>query len=153
MTAPQVQVAAFDELGPRLLYEILRLRARVFVVEQSCVYCDLDDRDHESGARHLWIADDGRMVAYARLLREPDGGARIGRFVTEPAHRGRGLAARLMDEALRLGEAPFDLWAQAHLADWYAGFGFEVCGPVEVAAGIPHVPMRREAPYTAPAAT
>jgi ElaA protein len=153
MTALQVQVAAFDELEPRLLYEILRLRARVFVVEQSCVYCDLDDRDHEPGARHLWIADDGRVVAYARLLREPDGGSRIGRFVTEPAHRGRGMAAQLMAEALALGEAPFHLWAQAHLADWYAGFGFEVCGPVEVEDGIPHVPLRREAPHTAAAPT
>ena len=149
MSGPQVEVAAFDDLDRRLLYDILRLRARVYVVEQECTFCDLDERDHEPGALHLWIADEGRVVACARLLREPGGGSRAGRFVTEPSHRGRGLATRLMDEALRLGKPPYHLWAQAHLADWYGGFGFVVCGPTTVEAGIPHVPMRRDEPYTA----
>jgi ElaA protein len=126
------------------LYRVLALRSQVFVVEQDCVYHDPDGRDLEDGVRQLWIdADDGAVAATARLLPEPGGGTRIGRVVTAPASRGLGLAGRLLDHALATSDGPWVLDAQAHLADWYAGFGFAVCGEGFLDDGIPHVPMHR----------
>jgi ElaA protein len=142
MAAPPVVVADFADLDPATLHGILRLRAQVFVVEQDCVFEEIDGRDAEPGARHLWIEADGEIVACARTLRDPDGSTRIGRIVTRADHRGQGLAGRLLDEAMRVEPGPYVLWAQAHLADWYAGFGFEVVGPSTVEAGIEHVTMR-----------
>ena len=60
----EVRVATFAELTPLQLYRILKLRSDVFVVEQDCVYPDIDDRDLEPGAQHLWIEQDDDVVAY-----------------------------------------------------------------------------------------
>jgi len=131
------------DVDPPTLYRILELRCRVFVVEQACAYLDLDGRDLEPSCRLLWIeGDGGQVLATARLLDDVDA-RRIGRIVTDPAARGRGLAARLVEHALAASEGPWVLDAQAHLADWYARFGFAVAGPGFVEDGIPHVPMRR----------
>jgi ElaA protein len=136
--------ARFAELTPQTLYAILRLRVDVFVVEQHCPYPDLDGRDDEPGTVHLWIEEDGRILAYLRVLEEPDGSARIGRVVTAEQARGRGLAARLLTSALEhIGERPSGLHAQAHLAAFYARFGYRTDGPEFLDDGIPHVPMRR----------
>ncbi len=137
-------VARFAELTPPVLYALLRLRVDVFVVEQRCPYPELDGRDTEPGTRHVWITEDGAPVAYLRMVEEPDGAARIGRVCVATAARGRGLARRLMAGALDLvGSRPCVLAAQAHLADFYAGFGFQPTGPVHDDDGIPHLPMRR----------
>ncbi|MBM7075952.1 MULTISPECIES: GNAT family N-acetyltransferase [Micromonospora] len=145
--APQtvdVHVASFTELDVRTFHDLLRLRIDVFVVEQHCPYPELDGRDVEPGTRHLWLAHDGVVRAYLRLLADPGGVVRIGRVVVAPAARGGGLAGRLMTEALRLvGDRPCVLEAQAHLAGFYAGHGFTVTGPEYVEDGIPHLPMRR----------
>ncbi|WP_431918237.1 GNAT family N-acetyltransferase [Micromonospora wenchangensis] len=145
--APQtldVHVAPFAELDTRTFHDLLRLRIDVFVVEQRCPYPELDGRDVEPGTRHLWLAHDGVVRAYLRLLADPGGVVRIGRVVVAPAARGGGLAGRLMTEALRLvGGRPCVLAAQAHLAGFYARHGFTVTGPEYVEDGIPHLPMRR----------
>jgi len=70
----EVRVATFAELTPLQLYRILKLRADVFVVEQDCVYPDIDDRDLEPDARHMWIEDGDIVVAYLRVVAEPPGG-------------------------------------------------------------------------------
>ncbi len=142
----QVRVAAFDELDGRTAYALWRLRESVFVVEQECPYAELDGRDLEDGTRHVWVADEGRPVAYLRVL--DDGSrARIGRVLVARSHRGRGLADALMRRALDLvGERPSRLDAQSYLAHWYARFGYEVTGPEFLDDGIPHVPMSRPAP-------
>jgi ElaA protein len=130
------------ELDPSTLYELLRLRAEVFVVEQACPYLDLDGRDLEHGTRHLIATGpDGDLRASVRVLDE-DGAARLGRVVTAPAFRGSGLAAALIRRALDVAPRPVVLSAQAHLAGWYATFGFEVDGPDFDEDGIPHRPMR-----------
>jgi ElaA protein len=139
--------AGFSDLDVATLYAILRLRGDVFVVEQKCPYPDLDGRDTEPGTRHVWFAgDDGGIAAYLRVL--DDGGtARIGRVVTAPRARGAGLAGRLITEALRLiGDRPSVLDAQAHLAGFYARFGFAPAGPEFLEDGIPHIPMARPRP-------
>lgn len=147
MTDLPVRDAALRALDPATLYRILALRTEVFVVEQNCVYQDLDGRDLEPSARQLWIEDDGEVLATLRILTDDDGRLRIGRVVTAPKSRGAGLAALLMRRALELvGSAPAVLEAQSHLVDWYARFGFVVAGPEYVEDGIPHTTMTRAAP-------
>jgi ElaA protein len=138
-----VRTARFDELDGATLYDILQLRAEVFVVEQRCVFCDLDDRDREPGALHLWLEHDRRIAGYARIL---FGGDRteIGRIVTPTWSRGTGVGRLLMDEAMARIEGPIYLKAQARVATWYERFGFVVAGPEFDEDGIPHVPMHRD---------
>jgi ElaA protein len=140
----QVQDAVVAALDPVTLYRILALRSEVFVVEQDCVYADLDGRDLEPDARQLWIEQDGAVVATLRLLRDPDGRARIGRVATAASARGSGLAAALMRRALELaGDREIVLDAQTYLFALYRRFGFVRDGADYVDDGIPHVPMRR----------
>jgi ElaA protein len=142
-----VNHARFDELSNRDLYEILQLRSAVFVVEQDCVFLDIDGRDHEPATEHLWIRDERGVAATARILHEHDDVWSIGRVVAHPDVRSTGLAARLMIEAVdraeQRGARTIRLGAQAHLEGWYGRFGFAVSGPGYVEDGIPHVPMLR----------
>jgi predicted GNAT family N-acyltransferase len=140
------RVSPLDEIPPRTLYEILRLRVDVFVVEQDCAFPDLDGRDLEPGARHLWIDEEGEVVGYARLLDEPAGGSTIGRVVTPLERRGSGLGAHLMREAITRVAYPIRLKAQQRLAGWYEQFGFAVSGDPFDEDGIAHVPMRLDRP-------
>lgn len=141
-----VRDALTSELDASTLYRILALRSAVFVVEQDCVYLDPDGRDLESDARQLWIESDAGVLATLRLLRDPDGAARIGRVATVPSARSSGLAGRLMSRALELaGAGPVVLDAQTYLLDWYARFGFVRAGAEYLDDGIPHVTMRRRA--------
>lgn len=142
---PTLHDAAARDLDPVTLYRILALRTEVFVVEQNCVYADLDGRDLEPHARQLWAEDDGRVVATVRLLRDTDGRARIGRVATAVPARGQGLAAQLVRRAITLADGrEIVLDAQSQLFDWYSRFGFVRDGAEFVEDGIPHIPMRRE---------
>jgi ElaA protein len=144
----RVLLAGFGELPPRTAYDVWRLRQQVFVVEQDCPYPDLDGRDHEDATRHLVLLDrddSGEDVVVGTLRVLDDGDAlRIGRVVVAPAARGRGLAARMMDEAMALcGDRAVRLDAQVGLTAFYAAYGFVVTGPEFEEDGIPHVPMAR----------
>jgi len=134
---------SFDELSTRELHAILALRSRIFVVEQECVYNDIDGRDIEPTTRHLWISLDSRVAAYARQLRAEDGSIRIGRVVTNVADRGSGLARTLVSSIVDNADAPIALDAQSHLAGWYETFGFEAEGDEFIEDGIPHITMRK----------
>ena len=146
--AARLRRARFAELTPLEVYGLCRLRVDVFVVEQACPYPELDGRDVEAGTEHLWFAGgdgaDDEVLATIRVL--DDGGSRsVGRVATAAGARGRGLAARLIEEAIAsYGSDPLTMGAQAHLESWYARFGFRRSGPGYVEDGIPHVPMRRE---------
>lgn len=141
-----VRRAAWSELDPATLHDLVRLRVDVFVVEQQCPYPELDGRDVEAGTEHVWAAAAGlRVAAYLRVLREDGGTHRVGRVVTHRRVRGSGLAGLLLaDVVARHGAGPLVLDAQAHLADWYARFGFVPAGPGFLEDGIPHLPMRRD---------
>ena len=143
-TALRLRRAPFAELTPFEVYGLCRLRVDVFVVEQQCAYPELDGRDLEPSTVHLWFEEDGEVLATIRVL--DDGETRaIGRVATAAAARGRGLAARLMEEGIALCAGyPITLGAQAYLEGWYGRFGFVTSGPGYVEDGIPHVPMRRE---------
>jgi len=139
-----LRTARFADLDAVTLYALLRLRVDVFVVEQRCPYPELDGRDTEPGTIHVWFEEEGRLVAYLRILEEGRG-ARIGRVCTDAAHRGAGLSRRLVAAALDLiGNRETVLDAQSHLVAFYARFGFEQVGPEFVEDGIPHIPMRRD---------
>ncbi|MEV0333669.1 GNAT family N-acetyltransferase [Nocardia sp. NPDC050717] len=135
------------DLDAATLYELLRLRVEVFVVEQECAYPELDGLDLLAETRHLWLEDEGAIVATLRLLEERvDGehGFRIGRVCAAKTARGRGYSTRLLQAALaETGSATVRLNAQAHLVDMYGKFGFGIDGPEFLDDGIPHVPMRR----------
>ncbi|MFF0909345.1 GNAT family N-acetyltransferase [Microbacterium enclense] len=145
--AVSIHRAPVADIPSETLYRILWLRVSVFVVEQEAAYPEIDGRDIESGAELVWAEEDGEVLATLRILREA-ANTRIGRVATSAAARGRGLAADLMRAAT--GQLDVDalgiptlLDAQAHLADWYARFGFVVSGPPFAEDGIPHLPMRR----------
>lgn len=139
-----------QRLGPELsadeLYQLLRLRVDVFVVEQACPYPDLDGRDLEPGTAHRWLADDEGIACYLRTLEEPDGTLRIGRVVTRPDRRSRGLAAQVLAGVLAdHPDRTTVLAAQSHLSAMYQRHGYQADGPEFVEDGIPHRPMRRPA--------
>ena len=139
--SPLFHSSSVAEIDPLALYEILRLRVDVFVVEQDCPYPELDGRDLEPTARLLWFDDAGRVTATLRVLHDGDD-RRIGRVATAADARGQGLAAELMRAAVASCEGRLvRLDAQAHLAGWYARFGFVVDGDEFVEDGIPHLPM------------
>ncbi|WBB82359.1 GNAT family N-acetyltransferase [Micromonospora sp. WMMD882] len=143
--ATEVRVASFLDLPPRTFHDLLKLRIDVFVVEQRCPYPELDGRDVEPGTRHLWLTEDGAVLAYLRILADPGGVERIGRVVVAPTARRGGHAGRLMHEALAVvGRRPCVLEAQSYLVDFYARHGFTASGPEYVEDGIPHTPMRRD---------
>lgn len=127
-------------MDPVTLYELLWLRSRVFNGEQHATDDDLDGRELEPASRQVWAEVDGHPVAGLRLL-DDDGTTMIGRLVTEPECRGRGIAAALIRHVVDVTDGPLALHAQAHLAGWYGRFGFVVDGPGFMEAGISHVPM------------
>ena len=135
------------DLVPRTLYEILRLRVEVFVVEQATPYDELDGRDLEDGTRHYWLgghANPEPVLGCLRLLEEPSGDLRIGRLCTARSVRGRGLGKQLMVAALaEVDGRGCVLDAQEHLAGFYREFGFAATGPAYDWDGIAHLPMRR----------
>ncbi|HEV7193796.1 MAG TPA: GNAT family N-acetyltransferase [Jatrophihabitantaceae bacterium] len=146
MTSEQLVVHDADLPGmdPVTLYRVLALRVDVFVVEQNCVYRELDGREVDPTTRLLWIERDSEVLATLRLLRAADGSARIGRVATAMSARGQGLAAVLMHRALELtADVVVELHAQTYLVAWYERFGFTRAGADFLDDGILHTPMRR----------
>jgi ElaA protein len=146
------QWSRFDDLEPADLYEIVRLREGVFIVEQNCAYLDADGRDQ--AAWHLlgWLDTDGerKLVAYARVfppgIRYPEGS--VGRVVTAPEVRRSGLGRTLMAEALKRLESlapgqPVKIAAQRYLESFYSSFGFKPASMPYEEDGIMHVDMLR----------
>ena len=140
--------APFIELGAREVHDILQARTAVFVVEQNCVFQDMDGADPESW--HLFTRRQGAIAAYCRLVpagvkfAEPS----IGRVLTTASARGTGLGRALMREAIGRCAA---LWpgaairigAQLHLERFYGEFGFARASAPYEEDGIPHIEMLR----------
>jgi ElaA protein len=148
--APVWRLLAFEDLRVSELYEVLRLRSEVFVVEQTCVYQDMDGLDQQ--AMHLLGVQDGELVAYARCF-EPGvkfAEASIGRVLVRASKRSTGLGHALMEQAVLAtsqvwGPQAIRIGAQAHLAGYYARHGFNDVGKPFVEDGIPHLEMLRDA--------
>ena len=134
---------SFQELSVDELYSILQLRSEVFVVEQNCVYQDIDGKDLKG--YHLMCYADGRLAGYTRLL--PAGisyrEVSIGRVVIGAQYRGLKLGKQLMEQSIiacgELFEYPaIRISAQAHLSGFYNTLGFEEVGEPYDEDGIPH---------------
>ena len=138
----------FEDLSALELYEILRLRSEVFVVEQNCVFLDMDDKDQFS--QHLQGRIDGQLAAVVRILPprlaydEPS----IGRVVSSPKFRRKGVGIELMKTAIEktislYGAVPIKIGAQLYLKKFYESFGFLQCSETYLEDDIPHIKMIR----------
>ncbi len=135
------------DLEPCILYELLRLRVEVFVVEQACLYSELDGRDLEDRTRHYWLGGNGNpkpVLGCVRLLEEPNGDYHVGRLCTARSARGQGRGRQLMEAVLgEVGDRTCVLHAQVHVSDFYRRYGFTPTGPSYDWYGVAHLPMRR----------
>ncbi len=138
-----------QNMQPALLYDLLALREAIFVVEQACIYHELDGLDKL--AEHLVVRCDRDVVACLRVLPPGSKGkrARIGRVAVSPHWRQKGLARWMVTtaiERIRLDDPAtgIRLDAQTYLQGFYESLGFEACGPEFLEDGIPHVPMQME---------
>jgi ElaA protein len=136
-----------QDLDTATLYQLLKLRVEVFVVEQKCAYPELDGLDLLPETRHFWLDDEGEVISTLRLSEEHDDGVksfRIGRLCTAVPARGHGYTTRLLQAALaEVGSATVRLNAQTYLMDMYTKHGFKPDGEEFDDDGIMHLPMRR----------
>jgi ElaA protein len=137
----------FDELHHKELYEILRVRSEVFVVEQNCVFLDMDNVDQL--CHHCFLmTDDNQLVAYTRIV--PPGisyaECSIGRVITSPRFRGLQYGIQVMERSIAYcahlyGQVAIKIGAQLYLKHFYESFGFQQCGIQYDEDGIIHIPM------------
>ena len=136
-----------EDMKPVLLYDLLALRESIFVVEQSCIYQELDGLDKI--AEHLLVTQNEEVVACLRVL--PPAGkdkpVRIGRVAVSPQWRNHGLARLMVENAIdgirrHYPSCGINLDAQIYLQGFYLSLGFQVCGDEFLEDGIPHIPMQ-----------
>ncbi|HVB03077.1 MAG TPA: GNAT family N-acetyltransferase [Chitinophagaceae bacterium] len=142
----QWKVSEFGQLSSKEIYNILRLRSEVFVVEQQCIFLDLDELDFQ--AIHLTGYNKGQLIAYSRLFNKGIVAAlpSIGRVVISPQSRHNGIGKILMGKAIDLiyelyGRQPIFIGAQCYLQKFYNSFGFKTQGEIYFEDGIAHVKM------------
>lgn len=142
-------ITSFNELNPHELYAYLQLRSEVFVVEQNCVYQDLDDKDQAS--LHVFVRQENKLVACARIVPAhtsyPD--ISIGRVIVAEAYRKQQLGHELMRYCIeqihsRFGPQKIVLSAQAHLQNFYKKHNFVPTGAIYLEDGIPHIHMIKQ---------
>lgn len=143
------QHKAFSEFSPIELYTYLQLRSEVFVVEQNCVYQDLDGQDQH--ALHVLVHTNEQIIACARILPKDSNYPEIsiGRVIVAASFRGRNVGHALMDHCIeqieiKYGPQTIVLSAQAHLQDFYKKHNFAAVGDVYLEDGIPHIKMKRK---------
>ena len=139
-------VKKFDELTVVQLYDVLKLRAAVFVVEQDCVYQDLDDNDQI--ALHVLGIKKEKIVAYSRIFKAGNyfDKASIGRVVVDFSERNYGHGIQLMKTSIKAVHTNFNttsikISAQLYLKDFYESLGFQQKGQTYLEDGIPHIAM------------
>ncbi|GGX19840.1 GNAT family N-acetyltransferase [Aquimarina muelleri] len=140
------EVKRFDELSIAELYKILRLRAEIFVVEQDCVYQDMDNKDQK--ALHVIGNKNGEIITYTRIF---DGGdyfetSSIGRVLVAKKERKYGYGHDLIKQSISAIETYFKtkkikISAQTHLQNFYKSHGFIKIGEEYLEDGIPHIVM------------
>lgn len=143
-----IRIKAFEALSNRDVYDILQLRSAVFVVEQDCVYQDIDGKDEK--ALHVVGEYEGEIIAYTRIFRPGDyfAEASIGRVVIHPDYRNRKWGYPLMEASIQaikehFRETDIMISAQLYLKKFYENAGFTAIGEVYPEDGIPHIRMVR----------
>ncbi len=139
------KIKQFSDLTPYELYEIIKLRLKVFSIEQNCIYQDLDDKDFYS--QHLLGFVDGELAAYTRLIKPGIAykEASIGRVVVDIKYRKHGLGKELMRTSVevcgRLFGGPIKIGAEFYLKKFYEGYGFIEIGDKYIECNIEHIEM------------
>jgi ElaA protein len=138
----------FETLSLAELYELLKLRSEVFVVEQNCVYLDIDGKDEK--ALHLIGVFEGKIVGYARLFKPKDyfNESSIGRVATHFDFREKKIGHQLMSEAIEsiriyFGESKITISAQLYLKKFYESHGFNQTSEMYLEDDIPHIQMKK----------
>lgn len=145
---PEFKIKRFNELSLPELYQLLQVRAEVFVVEQNCVYQDIDGKDEK--ALHVLGVFEGEIAAYSRLFAPGDyfDNASIGRVVVNPKFRDRKWGHDLMTASIAAIEEQYNtsaitISAQLYLKKFYEGHGFVQDGQQYLEDDIPHIRMHR----------
>ena len=145
----QWTIKSFENLSVNELYDILKLRSEIFVVEQNCVYLDIDGKDKQ--ALHLFGEFEGKIVGYSRLFKPgiTFDNASIGRVVVDANYRDRKWGHDLMREAIagiryHFGESKITIGAQLYLKKFYESHGFIQTSEMYLEDDIPHIEMKRE---------
>lgn len=142
-------VKSFQELTTDELYELLKLRSEVFVVEQNCVFLDQDDKDQK--CYHLMLYLDNQLIGYSRLV--PPGLSysemAIGRVVSAPSVRGKGIGRKVMELSIQnceklFGPGNIRIGAQTYALGFYSSLGFVPDGEPYDEDGIEHIEMVRK---------
>ena len=139
----------FAELTVNELYDLLKLRSEVFVVEQKCIFLDIDNNDQKAFHTIGYLGEE--VVATTRLFDKDimyDGYQSIGRVVGSPRHRGLGIGKALMQYSIQecerlFGKGPIKIGAQLYLKKFYGEQGFEQSGDIYLEDEIDHIPMIR----------
>ncbi|KAB7528630.1 GNAT family N-acetyltransferase [Flagellimonas olearia] len=144
----EIVTKTFDELSNMELYQIMRLRSEVFVVEQDCVYQDLDNKDQK--ALHIVGLKENEVVAYTRIFKPGDyfKNTSIGRVVVAADQRKYGYGKQIMEASLEVITERFpntivEISAQTYLLKFYTELGFKRVGDEYLEDGIPHVKMTK----------
>lgn len=142
----KITVFKYQDLSQERLYEILKLRLEVFVVEQKCAYQDLDNKDEK--ALHLVGEENNKIIAYTRIFRKGDffKNSSIGRVLVKKEYRNKDYGRIIMRRSIeKLKEDPkeekIELSAQKYLLKFYSELGFEKKGEEYLEDNIPHVKM------------
>jgi ElaA protein len=142
----QSVIKKFNELSPQDIYSILQLRSEVFVVEQNCVYQDIDDKDQY--ALHLLLKKDDYLIGYSRIFKAGDyfKEASIGRVLVKKEDRNNRHGSLLMELSIKaikdhLKENTVKISAQTYLKKFYNELGFDPVGEEYLEDGIPHIAM------------
>lgn len=139
-------IRSFEQLSNIQLYQLLKLRSEVFVIEQNCIFLDADDKDQK--CHHLLLYKGEALAAYSRIV--PAGVSyaevSIGRVVTSPAFRGTGLGRELMERSIQAcvdlyGAQPVRIGAQYYAVKFYGSLGFVPQGEIYDEDGIDHIEM------------
>lgn len=140
------EIKRFNELSASELYQVLQLRSEVFVVEQNCVYQDIDGKDGK--ALHLIGSMDGTVVAYSRIFKAGDyfENASIGRVAIAQKYRSQKWGHQLMKQAIvgienNFGIQNITISAQLYLKNFYENHGFVQIGEMYLEDEIPHIEM------------
>ena len=143
------KIKPFQALSTAEMYKVLQLRSKVFVVEQNCVYQDIDGKDEK--ALHLIGEFDDKIVAYARLFKSGDyfENASIGRVVIDPDYRDKKWGHELMQQAIigigkHFKTKKITISAQLYLKRFYESHGFVVTSETYLEDDIPHIEMKKE---------
>lgn len=138
----KLTIKTFQELTTKELYEILKVRGAIFVVEQNCAYQDIDGLDETS--LHLFYEDGGQVQAYLRAFEKEPGIVQMGRVLT--LRHGEGLGGHLLHEGIPVIKEQFHprkivIEAQCYATGYYEKAGFQRCSEEFLEDGIPHVRM------------